>query len=163
MDYCPDCGEELSTVVKEGRDRNYCESCDKVHWLDSSPCAAVVLEKDGKALMIKRAYEPWKNHWSIPAGYMEVGEDPKDAAVRELQEETGVEVGKDDLEIIDAVDLTHPDGKEVVVIVYRAEIGKMDASFNDEVIDAEFMERSSLPEKLSSLIEEIEYFESVND
>lgn len=160
MDYCPDCGDKLNTVVKEGKDRNYCKSCDKVHWLDSSPCAAVLLKHEGKFLFIRRNYDPWKDHWSIPAGYMEHGENPKRTAVRELKEETGIALEKNSLEIIDAVDLTHPNGKEVVVIVYRAEAENVDVSFNDEVSEAELLGETEIPEKVSPLVDKTDFSES---
>jgi len=56
------------------------------------PIAAVgaVLVKNGAVLLVKRGYPPGKGMWAVPGGVIEVGESIEDAAVRELEEETGL-------------------------------------------------------------------------
>jgi ADP-ribose pyrophosphatase YjhB (NUDIX family) len=51
----------------------------------------LVLDKQGKVLLVRRAYPPGAGKWSIPGGHVELGEDLVEAATRELKEETGVE------------------------------------------------------------------------
>jgi 8-oxo-dGTP diphosphatase len=51
-----------------------------------------VVVRDGKAVIIKRANEPYKGQWSIPGGRLELGESLVDAVRRELREETGLDV-----------------------------------------------------------------------
>lgn len=51
---------------------------------------SVLCHKDGRALVIKRGKPPFKDHWSLPGGLIELGETLQDAAARELLEETGV-------------------------------------------------------------------------
>jgi 8-oxo-dGTP diphosphatase len=51
-----------------------------------------VIVKDGRALIVKRANNPYKGHWSIPGGRVELGETLADAVYREMREETGLEV-----------------------------------------------------------------------
>ncbi len=50
---------------------------------------SVLCHRDGRALLIKRGKEPYKNHWSLPGGLVELGETLQEAAARELFEETG--------------------------------------------------------------------------
>jgi 8-oxo-dGTP diphosphatase len=50
------------------------------------------IHREGKVLMIKRKFEPNKGRWSLPGGLLEVGEDPEQAAKREVREELGLEV-----------------------------------------------------------------------
>jgi ADP-ribose pyrophosphatase YjhB (NUDIX family) len=66
-----------------------------------------VVVRDGKALIIKRAHEPRKGEWSLPGGLVELGESLRDAARREIMEETGldVEVGP----VIETFDRVHRD------------------------------------------------------
>lgn len=54
-----------------------------------------VIVKDGRAIIVKRANDPYKGQWSIPGGHVELGESLRDAVRREMREETGlaVEVG----------------------------------------------------------------------
>jgi ADP-ribose pyrophosphatase YjhB (NUDIX family) len=51
---------------------------------------AVVVDRDGRVLLIRRAHEPAAGTWSIPGGRVEPGESSDTAAVRELREETAV-------------------------------------------------------------------------
>ncbi len=58
------------------------------------PVAAVgaVIHRNGEVLLVKRGVEPSIGRWSIPGGAIELGETPKEALVREVREETGLEV-----------------------------------------------------------------------
>lgn len=47
--------------------------------------------RDGKVLLVERGKEPWKGKWSLPGGSLEFGETVRQAAHRELAEETGIE------------------------------------------------------------------------
>lgn len=51
-----------------------------------------VVHADGKFLLVRRANEPGKGLWSVPGGLVEVGEKIRDAAKREVEEETGIKV-----------------------------------------------------------------------
>jgi mutator protein MutT len=57
------------------------------------PCAGAVIKDDlGRMLLILRGHEPGKGLWSIPGGRIEPGETGEEAVVREVREETGLEV-----------------------------------------------------------------------
>jgi len=51
---------------------------------------AVLIERDGKVLLVRRANTPQKGMWTLPAGFVDAGEDPAQAAERECLEETGL-------------------------------------------------------------------------
>jgi 8-oxo-dGTP diphosphatase len=51
-----------------------------------------VIYTDTEVLMIKRKNPPFAGHWALPGGFIDPGETPKQAAIRELVEETGLEV-----------------------------------------------------------------------
>jgi len=61
-----------------------------------------VIVRNGKMLLAKRGSEPGKNKWSIPGGLVELGETAKETAVREVKEETNLDVEVRSL--IDVVD-----------------------------------------------------------
>ncbi len=64
----------------------------------------VIIFNEGKVLIIKRAFDPSKNKWSIPGGVVELGEKVRDAARREVREELGLEVEiKDVVEVLDSI------------------------------------------------------------
>lgn len=90
--YCYQCGSPLHQHQVEGRDRETCASCGWIHYEHRKVSAAVRIVKDSKLLLIQRGIEPWKYAWHMPAGYLEVDEDPRSCAHREALEETGFEV-----------------------------------------------------------------------
>ena len=99
MKYCPYCGAPGSWKVPAGDHltRLVCESCDRIHYQNPQIIAGCLVEHDGDILMCRRAIEPRLGSWTLPAGYMESGENIEAAAVRETWEETGIEVEVDGL------------------------------------------------------------------
>lgn len=70
-----------------------------------------VIVKDGRVLLVQRATEPALGRWSIPGGLIEVGEALAEAVVREVREETGLEV--EPVELIELLDRIHRDGDRI--------------------------------------------------
>lgn len=52
----------------------------------------IILVKDNKVLVIKRAREPYKNWWALPGGSVEIGETTKKTVIRETKEELGIDI-----------------------------------------------------------------------
>lgn len=75
----------------------------------------------GRALLVRRANPPLQGRWSIPGGTVELGETLHHALVREMKEETGLEV--EPLEVLTVFDRIERDGQEVahhhVIVDYR--------------------------------------------
>jgi len=90
--YCLLCGEELQPLVLEGRTRAACPHCGWIYYPQLKVSAGVLLEENEQLLLVQRGIEPWKGLWYLPAGYLEVDEDPVIGAQRETREETGLQV-----------------------------------------------------------------------
>jgi len=90
--YCLLCGEELQAIELEGRTRLACPRCEWIYYPQLKVSAGVLLEENEQLLLVQRAIEPWKGLWYLPAGYLEVDEDPIAGAQRETMEETGLQV-----------------------------------------------------------------------
>ena len=97
MEYCPRCGTVLTESEVRGHTRPTCPACNYILYLNPAPVTAVVIERDGAVLLVKRRYPPGEGHWCLPTGFIESGETPEDSATREVEEETGLAVEIDSL------------------------------------------------------------------
>jgi 8-oxo-dGTP diphosphatase len=59
---------------------------------DPPNAASVALVRDGKVLLIKRAFAPYQNLWTLPGGRLEAGETIEHCAMREVQEELALTI-----------------------------------------------------------------------
>jgi 8-oxo-dGTP diphosphatase len=107
--------------------------------------AAVRIVKEGKLLLVQRGIEPWKNAWYMPAGYLEVDEDPRECAKREALEETGFEVNVGNLLGIYTYE-DDPRGNGIVLL-YQGEITGGEIRPNREMLQVHFF----FPEELDGL------------
>jgi ADP-ribose pyrophosphatase YjhB (NUDIX family) len=97
MKFCPSCAAPVAVRIPEGDHlpRAVCTACGTIHYRNPKLIAGCVPEHEGRILICRRAIEPRRGYWTIPAGFMEVGETLQQAAARECQEEAlaRVEVG----------------------------------------------------------------------
>lgn len=108
---------------------------------------SVIIEKE-KILLIKRAQEPYKNHWALPGGFVELGETLEHAAARETEEETGLktEPGK----LIGAYSTPGRDPRgHTVSIVYLMRIISGKPKTSDETKEVKFFPLNSLPKNIA--------------
>jgi 8-oxo-dGTP diphosphatase len=141
--FCPVCGEPVIQREVEGRLRPFCQACDRPFFQDPKVAAAVLIESEGKALLIKRANMPERGKWTLPAGFVDAGEDPQEAAKRECQEETGLQV-----RIHSLVDVFY--GKEHergadIVILYRGNVESGSLRAGDDAQEVGFFEPNEIP------------------
>ena len=89
MKFCSSCGGTVSYRVPkdDNRERAICDSCGLVHYRNPLVVVGCVAERDGKVLLCKRAIEPRYGYWTVPAGFMELGETVAGGAARETLEE----------------------------------------------------------------------------
>jgi 8-oxo-dGTP diphosphatase len=52
----------------------------------------IILTNDGKVVLVKRSFDPYKDHWALPGGRVEYGETVEVAVIREAKEETGLDI-----------------------------------------------------------------------
>ncbi len=88
--FCPVCGKILQKRPRDPRDLDWCADCGYVHYKNPLPAAVAIVEREGELLLILRGMPPEKDKWTFPSGFMEAGESPEEACLRELKEETGL-------------------------------------------------------------------------
>lgn len=90
--FCPLCSYELKVRMEESKPRKYCEHCGWVYYPRVSMASAAIIRKDEKVLMVQRRKDPYEGTWMFPSGFVDFGEHPEDAVIREVKEETGLDV-----------------------------------------------------------------------
>jgi ADP-ribose pyrophosphatase YjhB (NUDIX family) len=79
----------------DNRERLICADCGFVAYENPKVIVGSVIVADGRVLLCKRAIEPRRGYWTLPAGYLELGETLQEGAMREAQEEAEATVSLD--------------------------------------------------------------------
>lgn len=89
MPYCLECGHQATHIIPDGdtKKRLVCPDCGHIHYENPKViCGVLAVHKD-RILLCRRAIEPRYGHWTLPAGFMELGETMAQGAIRETAEE----------------------------------------------------------------------------
>jgi ADP-ribose pyrophosphatase YjhB (NUDIX family) len=81
----------------DDRERLVCDHCDFVRYENPKIVVGSVVSYDERLLLVRRAIEPRRGHWTLPAGFLELGETPEEGAAREAFEEAQAEIAIDGL------------------------------------------------------------------
>ena len=138
--YCHRCGNGMNARDVGGTIRPHCDSCGAVVFLDPKLAVVVIVSREDSILMVKRDIEPMMGRWSFPSGYVDRGEVVEEAAVREVREETNVEVQLDRL-----LGVYSGRGAPVVLIAYAARVCGGSAEAGDETQAVGWFPSDDLP------------------
>jgi ADP-ribose pyrophosphatase YjhB (NUDIX family) len=142
INYCPLCSGPIRQAVPEGDDRarHVCETCGTIHYQNPKVIAGCIPVHGNRVLLCKRAIEPRLGFWTLPAGFMELGETTEQGALRETDEEAGAHIELQGLYcMLNVVQAGQ------VHLFYRARL--LDTSFNPgpETIEAKLFRQSEIP------------------
>ena len=94
MNFCSQCGGKTELRIPQGEDREraVCTQCSTIHYQNPKMIVGCIIEHEDQIVLCKRAIEPRYGYWTIPAGFMEIGESAMQGAARESHEEASAEV-----------------------------------------------------------------------
>ena len=142
--FCPLCGSNLAVRDIDGRLRPVCPKCGWVHYKNPLPAsAAVARNKEGKFVLVKRAIAPGAGKWALPGGFVEIGETPEEACLRELKEETGLEGHIRRLIGVYTQQSRYYD--TVIIIGYEVDVTGGNLALSDEVKELKFVSSDNIP------------------
>jgi ADP-ribose pyrophosphatase YjhB (NUDIX family) len=140
--YCSQCGSPVTRRIPEGdnRERDICDHCGAIHYQNPRVVVGTVPVWEDRILLCRRAIEPRYDTWTLPAGFMELGETTAQGAARETLEESGARVQLGSLfTVIDVpqVDQVH--------IYYLAHALGPELAPGPESLDARYYKESDIP------------------
>jgi ADP-ribose pyrophosphatase YjhB (NUDIX family) len=144
MNFCSNCGARVALRVPPGDclPRHVCDSCNTIHYRNPLVVVGTIPEWEDRILLCKRAIEPRHGRWTLPAGFMELGETTAQGALRETLEEAKarVELG----EVFSLLSVPHVDQ---VHIFYRARLLDCDFAPGEETLEVGLFRESDIPWK----------------
>lgn len=138
--FCPGCGSPLERTETAGKIRPACAPCRRVIYYDPKVAAVVIVARENRILMVRRANQPGYGRWSVPGGYVDRGEVVERAAAREVQEETGLEV-----EIAGLLGLFSQAGNPVIVAAFAGRETGGVLRAGPETLAVDFFPQDALP------------------
>ena len=142
MKFCSQCGDSVIQRIPAGdnRLRAVCNSCQTIHYQNPRIVAGCLPVWGEEVLLCRRAIEPRRGYWTLPAGFMENGETMQEAARRETWEEACARV--ENLELYTLFDLPHI---SQVYMFFRAELADLDFAVGEESLEVRLFKQTDIP------------------
>ena len=142
MKFCSSCGSTVELRIPDGDDRQrfVCSSCEVIHYTNPRVIVGCLPVHEDKVLLCRRAIEPRKNFWTLPAGFMENGETTLQGAARETWEEARAKVS--DLQLYRIFDVPYI---SQVYMFYRALIIDGAYGVGPESTEVELFDEQDIP------------------
>ena len=142
MKFCCNCGSAVEQRIPAGdnRMRFVCTQCHFIHYQNPRIVAGCLPVWGEQVLLCRRAIEPRRGFWTLPAGFMENGETMAEAAMRETDEEARARVR--DLHLYTLFDLPHI---SQLYVFYRAELVDLDFRAGEESLEVQLFHEREIP------------------
>jgi ADP-ribose pyrophosphatase YjhB (NUDIX family) len=142
MNFCSKCGAKVQLRLPPGDHlpRFVCEACGTIHYQNPRLVLGCVPEHAGRILLCRRAIEPRRGYWTVPAGFMENGETLQEAAARECYEEAlaRVDIGS----LLSVVHVLHA---EQVHVFFRAKMSLAEFGAGPESLEVALVTPAEIP------------------
>ena len=140
--HCRHCGTAVRYLVPadDNRERAVCSACNTVHYENPLNVVGTVPVWGDQVLLCRRAIEPRYGLWTLPAGFMELGETVAEGALRETVEEAGAKVELQELlTMINVVRVGQ------VHLFYRARMTDTSLDPGPETLEARLFQEHEIP------------------
>ena len=141
--FCPHCAHALEEREAFGKIRPLCPLCGFVHFAELKVGVSIMVEQDGRLLLVQRGIQPGLGKWGLPSGFVDPQEAPPQAAVRECCEETGLYVESPIL--LDVIHYTDDFRGPGINLVYSARVAGGTLRSGDDAAQARFFAPEELP------------------
>ncbi|HVO47439.1 MAG TPA: NUDIX hydrolase [Steroidobacteraceae bacterium] len=142
MNFCNQCGARVEFRIPPGDQlpRYVCDSCGTIHYQNPRLVVGCVPEYEGQILLCRRAIEPRRGYWTVPAGFMENGETLQQAAARETYEEAlaRVDIGS----LLSVVHVLHA---QQVHVFFRAQLREPAFGAGTESLEVMLVRPTEIP------------------
>ncbi|HEU4401323.1 MAG TPA: NUDIX hydrolase [Candidatus Polarisedimenticolia bacterium] len=142
MKYCSRCGSPVQLRVPPGDDRprHVCDACHEIHYQNPKVVVGCIPEWGEQVLLCRRAIEPQYGLWTLPAGFMELGETASEAALRETAEEAHARV-----ELLGLYTLFNLAEIGQVYLLLRARLLDLDFGAGSESLEVRLFREEEIP------------------
>ncbi|HET9391671.1 MAG TPA: NUDIX hydrolase [Steroidobacteraceae bacterium] len=142
MNFCNQCGAKVEFRIPPGDHlpRHICDACGTIHYLNPRLVVGCVPEYEGRILLCRRAIEPRRGFWTVPAGFMENGETLQQAASRESYEEALARV-----QIGSLLAIVHVLHAQQVHVFFRARMTEPTYGAGAESLETVLVEPEDIP------------------
>ncbi|AEJ02019.1 NUDIX hydrolase [Nitrosomonas sp. Is79A3] len=142
MKYCSNCSATVELLIPEGDSlpRYVCTTCNIIHYQNPKMVVGCIPEWEDKILLCRRAIEPRRGWWTLPAGFMENNETLEQAAARETLEEANARVEIGDLYAV--YSLPHI---SQVYVLFRARLLDLDFKPGIESLEVKLLTENEIP------------------
>ncbi len=129
LKYCPCCARPLTRRLLGGRERLACPepACGWVFWDNPAPVVAALVEREGQVILVNNQQWP-PNWWGLVTGFLEHGEEPEEAVVREVAEELGLEA-----ELVGLIGVYGFPQQNQVIMAYHLRLPAGEITLNQEL------------------------------
>lgn len=142
MRFCSRCGAqvELRRPPGDERSRHVCPACGTIHYLNPKVVVGSVCSFGDRLLLCRRAIPPREGFWTIPAGYMELGETVEEGARREAWEEARARI-----ELLDLLAVYSVRRIDQVQLLYRARLLDPNVAAGPESLEVRLVDWGGIP------------------
>lgn len=142
LNFCSQCGSALTHRIpdQDDRPRYVCDACNTIHYQNPRMVVGCLPTWQGRILLCRRAIEPRRGFWTLPAGFMENGETTLQGALRETWEEACARV--ENIELYRLFDLPHINQ---VYLFYRAELVGGEFGVGPESLETRLFDEHEIP------------------